>query len=191
MDAQPGTLRRIARGAFRSVDISRRVFWNGVFLLFVLLLLAALFSGGTKVPKDSALVLDPRGDVVEQLTGDAADRARARLAGGEPRVTLLKDMVDAVRRAKDDKRIKVLLIDADGMGGAGLSKLQDLRAVIGEFKQAGKKVVAAGDGFDHGQYYLASCADEIFMHDEGLLLLEGYGRFATFYKEGIDKLEID
>ena len=62
--------------------------------------------------------------------------------------------------------------------------------MIQEFKQAGKKVVAAGDGFDHTQYYLASCADEIFMQ-EGLLLLEGYGRFATFYKEGIDKLEID
>jgi protease-4 len=191
MDAQPGTLRRIARGAFRAVDLTRRVFWNGVFLLFVLILLAALLGGGTKVPKDAVLVLDPRGDVVEQLTGDAADRARARLAGGEPRETLLKDMVDAIRRAKDDKRVKVLLIDADGMGGAGLSKLQELRAVIQEFRQAGKKVVAAGDGFDHTQYYLASCADEIFLHQEGLVLLEGYGRFATFYKEGIDKLEID
>jgi protease IV len=191
MDTRPGTLRRIARGTFRAVDLSRRVFWNGVFLLFVLLLLAALWSGGTKVPRDAVLVLDPRGDVVEQLTGDPAARARARLAGGEPRETLLKDMVDAIRRAKDDKRIKVLLIDADGMGGAGLSKLQELRAAIQEFKKAGKKVVAAGDGFDHTQYYLASCADEIFLHDEGLLLLEGYGRFATFYKEGIDKLEID
>lgn len=191
MDAQPGTFRRFARGAFRALDLSRRVFWNGVFLLVVLLLLAALLGGGTKVPRDAVLVLDPRGDVVEQLTGDAADRARARLAGGEPRETLLKDMVDAIRRAKDDKRIKVLLIDPDGMAGAGLSKLQELRAAIQEFKQAGKKVVAAGDGFDHTQYYLATCADEIFMHQEGLVLLEGYGRFATFYKEGIDKLEID
>ena len=191
MDAEPGLLRRTARGAFRALDLSRRVFWNGVFLLFVLLLLAALLGGGTRVPKDAVLVLNPRGDVVEQLTGDPAERARARLAGGEPRETLLKDMTDALRRARDDKRIKVLLIDADGMGSASLSKLQDLRAAIQDFKKSGKKVIAAGDGFDHTQYYLASCADEIFMHDQGLLLLEGYGRFATFYKEGIDKLEID
>lgn len=191
MDAEPGPLRRILRGAFRALDVSRRVFWNGVFLLVVLILLAGLLGGGTKVPKDAVLVLDPRGDVVEQLSGDPAERARARLAGGEPRETLLKDMIDALRRAKDDKRIKVLLIDTDGLGSASLTKLQDLRAAIQEFKKGGKKVIAAADGFDHTQYYLASCADEILLHEEGLVLLEGYGRFATFYKDGIDKLEID
>ena len=39
MDAQPGTFRRFARGAFRALDLTRRVVWNGVFLLVVLLLL--------------------------------------------------------------------------------------------------------------------------------------------------------
>jgi protease-4 len=182
---------RVLRGAFRALDLGVRLFWTGLFLLFALALLAGLLGGRTKVPKESVLVLDPRGDLVEQLSGDAAARARARLAGSEPRETLLRDLVDAVRKAKDDKRIKVLLLDTDGLGSAGLTKLQDLRAAIQEFRQAGKRVVAAGDGFDHNQYYLASCADEIYMHDQGLLLLEGYGRFATFYKEGIDKLEID
>src|SRR5262245_28082458 len=153
MDSEPGTVRRIARGAFRALDLTRRIFWNGVFLLFLLIVLAALLAGGgPSVPKDAVLVLNPQGDVVEQLSGDAAERARARLAGAEPRETLLKDMLDAIRRAKDDKRIKVLLIDADGMAGAGLTKLQDLRAAIQDFKKAGKKVVAAGDGFDHTQY---------------------------------------
>ena len=190
MDAEPGRPRRIVRGAFRALDLTRRIVWNGVFLLVVLLLLAALLGGGTKVPKDAVLVLDPQGDLVEQLTGGPAERARARLAGSEARETLLKDMLDALRRAKDDKRIKVLLIDTDGLGGASLTKLQDLRAAIDDFRKSGKKVVAAGDGFDQTQYYLASCADEIHMHDQGILLLEGYGRFATFYKEGIDKLEV-
>ena len=191
MDAEPGRARRIVRGAFRALDLTRRIVWNGVFLLVVLLLLAALLGGGTKVPKDAVLVLDPQGDLVEQLTGGPAERARARLAGSEARETLLKDMLDALRRAKDDKRIKVLLIDTDGLGGASLTKLQDLRAAIEDFRKSGKKVVAAGDGFDQTQYYLASCADEIHMHDQGILLLEGYGRFATFYKDGIDKLEVD
>ena len=160
-----------------------------MFLLFLLLLLAALLGGGTKVPRDAVLVLDPQGDVVEQLSGNAADRARARLAGEERDAAQGHGGRDPPGEGRQAHQ--VLLIDADGMAGAGLSKLQELRAVIQEFKQAGKKVVAAGDGFDHTQYYLASCADEIFMHQEGLLLLEGYSRFATFYKEGIDKLEID
>jgi protease IV len=188
---QPGWPRRVLKGTWRAVDLSRRIVWNGLFLLFLLIVLIALVSGGTKVPKDAVLVLDPKGDVVEQLSGDAAARARARLAGAETNETLLKDMLDAVRRAKDDKRIKVLLIDTDGLGSAGLTKLQDLRAVIQDFKKSGKRVVASGDGFGQAQYYLASCADEIILHDQGLLLIEGYGRFATFYKEGIDKLEVD
>jgi protease IV len=191
MAQQHGRVRRFFTRSLWLVDLTRRLVLNGLFVLVAVLLLAAMLGGGTKVPKDAVLVVDPRGEIVEQLSGSPAQRARARLAGNPLRETLLKDVLDAIRQAKDDKRIKVLLLDVDGFGGAGLSKLQDLRAAIRDFKKSGKRVVATADGYNQSQYYLASNADEVFLHEAGLLLIEGYGRFPTFYKEGIDKLEAD
>ena len=89
--SERGPLRRAFTGAWWALDACRRIFWNGVFVLLVLIFLAALLVGRTKVPKDSVLVLDPRGGIVEQLTGDPADRARARLAGAEVRVLALAE----------------------------------------------------------------------------------------------------
>jgi protease IV len=189
--AQHGRLRRFLTRSLWVVDLTRRLVLNGLFLLVGLVLLAALLGGGTKVPKDAVLVVDPRGEIVEQLSGSPAQRARARLAGNPLRETLLKDVLDAIRQAKSDARIKVLLLDVDGFSGAGLTKLQDLRAAVHDFKKSGKRVVAAADGYNQSQYYLASTADEVFLHEAGLILIEGYGRFPTFYKEGIDKLEAD
>ena len=77
------------------------------------------------------------------------------------------------------------------MAGAGLSKLQALRAAVEEFKTSGKPVIAASDFYLRDSYYLASTADEIYLHNMGIVFLDGYGRFRTYYKEGIDKLEID
>src|SRR5687768_15489791 len=189
--AQHGRLRRFLTRSLWVVDLTRRLVLNGLFLLVGLVLLAALLGGGTKVPKDAVLVVDPRGEIVEQLSGSPAQRARARLAGNPLRETLLKDVLDAIRQAKGDQRIKVLLLDVDGFSGAGLTKLQDLRAAVRDFKKSGKRVVAAADGYNQSQYYLASTADEVFLHEAGVLMIEGYGRFPTFYKDGIDKLEAD
>ncbi|MET0553079.1 MAG: signal peptide peptidase SppA [Vicinamibacteria bacterium] len=191
MERRHGRLRRFFTRGLWVVDLTRRLVLNGLFVLVALVLLAAMMSGGTKVPKDAVLVVDPRGEIVEQLSGSPAQRARARLSGNPLRETLLKDVLDAIRQAKDDKRIKVLLLDVDGFGGAGLTKLQDLRAAVRDFKKSGKRVVAAADGYNQSQYHLAATADEVFLHEAGLLLIEGYGRFPTFYKEGIDKLEAD
>jgi protease-4 len=51
-------------------------------------------------------------------------------------------------------------------------------------------VIAAGDGFDTRSYYLAAQADEILLHPDGMVLIEGFGRYRTYYKEGIDRLGI-
>ncbi len=77
------------------------------------------------------------------------------------------------------------------MSGSYLSKLQALRAAIDDFKTSGKPVIASADFYLRDSYYLASAADEIYLHKLGVVLLDGYGRFRTYYKEGIDKLELE
>jgi len=69
--------------------------------------------------------------------------------------------------------------------------LHDLGAAITRFKKTGKKVIATADTYTRNTYYLAAHADEIYLHHMGLLILEGYSRYRRYYKDGLDKLEVD
>lgn len=177
-----------------AINIFRRLVMAGVafFIVIVLVLLLAAIGGGIpKIPSSAALVLDPVGAVVEQLSGDATQRAIAKLLDDEKPEVLLRDLLDAIRAAKDDTRIKVLVLDVGGITAIGPSKLADLKSALDDFKTSGKKVIAIGDGYDRNHYYLAAQADEIHLHPLGLVFLDGYGRFRTYYREGIDRFEID
>src|SRR6516162_10065439 len=74
---------------------------------------------------------------------------------------------------------------------SGITKLEDLRASLVEFRKSGKKVIAYSDEYQQGAYAVAAAADEVWLHPQGMVLLEGLGRWRTYYKEGIDKLGID
>ena len=146
------------------------------------------------MPDGAALVVKPQGVIVEQLSaGDPLQRLVAESAGvgSVARETLLKDLLDAIRAAKDDARIKALYLDLDDMSGGGLTKLRDLRGAIADFRKSGKKVVTYSDGLMQPQYYLAAQADEVYLHPDGMVVLHGFGRWRNYYKEGLDRLGVD
>jgi protease-4 len=191
-DTRPRSLpRRVLSGLGRGLDQSRRVFVNVLFLALVVGLLAAVLAGGPKVPKGAALVVAPKGNLVEQVAVRSPQDLVAGLAGGsKAEETLLKDVLDALAAAKDDKRISSVYLNLDEMGGAGMTVLEDAAAALRDFRKSGKKVIAAGDAFDMRGYYLAAQADEILLNPDGGVLIEGFGRYRTYYREGIDKLGI-
>ena len=178
----------------RLIDGLRRFLINVLFFGLAAGLLIASLSGRIKVPDGAALVLNPRGTIVEQLSGvDPVERAVANAtgSGSVAAETLLKDLVDALALAKDDKRIKAVYLDTNDMYSGGLAKLRQLRDALADFKKSGKKVIAYGDGFGQPQYYLAAQADEVYLHPEGAVLIEGFGGLRNYYKEGLDKFGID
>ncbi len=185
-------LRGILGSIYRGIDAARRFFWNGVFLVILVLLLGAAFSDDTpEVPESTVLVISPVGQLVEQLAGDAQQRAIDKLTGDEKPETLVRDLIKVIEAAKDDDRVKVLLLDLDSMSGGHLPKMQRLRRAIDDFKESGKPVLAAADAYSRDPYYMASCADEIYVHHMGAVLIDGYGRWRTYHREAIDRLEID
>ncbi len=181
---------RILSALGRGLDQSRRLFVNTLFLVIVVVLLAAVFAGGPKVPKGAALVVAPKGALVEQVAARSPQDLVDDLAGGGQKETLVKDVLDALAAAKGDKRISAVYLDLDELSGAGMTVLEDVAAALRDFRKSGKKVIAAGDGFDTRSYYLAAQADEIFLHPAGMVLIEGFGRYRTYYREGIDRLGI-
>jgi protease-4 len=174
------------------VDVARRLTINLLFLAVLIILLVIFWQQDTaEVPESAALIVDPGGQIVEQLTGTSRQRALQELAGTTQSETLLKDLVDAINLAREDDRIKALFLNLNGMEASGLTKLQDLGKAIRSFRESGKRVVAAANNYEQSPYYLASMADEIYLDPFGIVILEGYSRYRTYYKEGLDRLEVD
>ncbi|MDJ0709851.1 MAG: signal peptide peptidase SppA [Woeseiaceae bacterium] len=164
-----------------------------VLLLFVFMMFFGALSGPAPqlLPKSAALVVQPVGQLVEQVAGDPYDRAVAELLGDAPPQTLVSDIVEALESAKNDDAIEAVHLELSALGGAGLSKLQRVAAAIDSFRESGKRVIASADFYSQHGYYLAAHADEIYMHPEGLVYLQGYGSYRNYFKDAIDLLRID
>lgn len=176
---------------WKGLDGLRKVLHLIVLLVLFMLILAALTPELPMVPATAALVVQPEGRLVEQLEGGPLDRAIGKATGDGIPQTLVHDLVRAIELATEDDRIQALVLRSETLAGGGLSKLQYLGEAISRFRESGKKVIAYGDYYSQDQYYLAAHADEIYLHPYGLVYLDGYERFRTYYKEAIDKLSID
>ncbi len=187
-----GLVVRVIRSLWGVLNWTRRIVVNLAVFLFVLFLFAVfLLDSSPKVEPGAALVLAPRGRLVEQLTGLPGERALNELTNRADPETLLQDQLRALREAARDDRIGALVLRLEGFAGGGLTKLQALRAAIEEFKESGKKVIATADDYSQSQYYLASVADEIWVHPFGSVRITGFSSYRIYYKEAIDKLGVD
>ncbi len=192
MSESQSTLKKVLKNTWRGIDAARRTFVNLLFVALVILVVVMLFSDDDPEIADStALVVSPNGRLVEQLTGQSVERMLNEARGAVTPETLVKDVVDAVEAAKDDDRIQALVLDLNAFAGARMTKLHDVRDAVLDFKTSGKKVVAVSDNYQQDDYYLAAFADEVLMHKMGLILLEGFGRYTMYYKDGIDRLGVD
>ncbi len=176
---------------FRWLNFLRR----GLHLILLLVIFGfafgALRSSIPSLPSKAALVLEPQGEIVEQLSGDPLDRALAQARGLGRDETLLRDLVDALRAAKTDDRVQAVVLKLDSLAGGGQPTLEELARALDDFRTSGKKVIAQGTAMLQGQYYLAAHADEIYLDPMGFVLLQGYGRYRNYYKAALDKLSVD
>lgn len=189
---------QIFGGAWRAwYFLVRLVIALAVTFVVVVVLIAVFGSHKPPVPYSSALVVNFNGDLVEQFSGDPVQRALAKLLGQKvPQQTRLRDVVSAIEHAKDDNRIKALVLETDDLGGGGLlggaalSDLRDIGHAIRDFKKTGKPVFALGDSYSQSQYYLASMANTVFIHPQGQVFLHGYGLYQPYFKDALDKLGV-
>jgi protease-4 len=164
-----------------------------LLLLFIFMLFFGVMSGEAPhvLPRNAALVIRPVGALVEQLAGDPYDRAIAELTGESQPQTLVQDIVDALEAAKGDDRIGAVHFELSALYSAGTDKLERVSDAIADFQTSGKPVIASADFYTQQGYYIAAHADEVYMNPEGVVFLQGYGTYRTFYKDAIDLLRID
>jgi protease-4 len=165
---------------------------NVVFLILLMFILGALFStsGVVVVPDNSALVLNPRGVLVDQraITDSLESLLSADSAGREVE---LGELVSALERAADDDRITMLVLRLDRLQGVSPGHADTLGKAVQAFRDAGKETLAYGNFFSQGQYQLASYAESVYLHPMGQVVLPGYGGNGLYFKELLDKLNVN
>ena len=176
---------------WRILDGIRRVLHLVLLLIIFGFVLAALHTSIPIVPHSAALVIAPQGELVEQLSGDPVRRAIGEASGGPAPETLLRDVTDAIAAAKDDARIKLIVLKLDDLNPSGLSKLQEIATALRDFRAGGKRVIAAGDSFSQTQYYIAAQAGEVYLDPMGEVSVDGFSYYRMYYKDAIDKLGIN
>lgn len=103
----------------------------------------------------------------------------------------LPDVLEALKRAGRDERVRALVVKVGG-NRMGVAKVQELRAAIAGFRQAGKLTVAWTESFGefvHGNlpYYLATAFDRIYLQPTGTLGLTGVAVEQVFFRDALSK----
>jgi len=182
---------RVLSGIWSGVDGFRKIL-HLLLLLFVFAIFVSALSGSVpQLPHRAALFIQPVGAIVEEMEGDPFDRAIAELLDEAQPQTVLQDIIDALEYASDDDRIEAVHIELSAMGPAGLPKLQRIARAIEAFRESGKPVIASADFMTQQAYFIAAHADEVYLNPEGGILLQGYGRFRTYFADAIEKLKLD
>ena len=138
------------------------------------------------IKSNSVLYFNMSGVLVDKAVEDPFLNA---INDGPSKHSLL-DIIEAIRRAKNDERIQGLYIEPMYLN-AGYASLQEIRDAILEFKESGKFVYAYSEYISESDYYVSSVADSIFLNPTGSFEFNGLSANITFYKGLFEKLEIE
>jgi len=103
----------------------------------------------------------------------------------------LNDINRLIKNAKTDSRIEGIYLDLDNFYAGGIAKINSIREALLDFKTSDKFLIAHGNSINEKAFYLASVADSIYLTSTGNLEFDGFGIEIAFYKDALDKLEVE
>ena len=160
-----------------------------VFSLFLIMIIASSALSGDQKPNikdNSVLTLDFKTNLIDSPTEDQGEM----FAFSETNKNILiLDMLDAIKKAKNDSKIKGISVETDGIR-AGFTQLDDVRAALEDFKKSGKFVYAYGNVVSQSAYYLGSVADQYILNPAGGIDLKGLATEVLYMKNFADKYGI-
>jgi protease-4 len=102
----------------------------------------------------------------------------------------IHNIQNVLEKAKNDKNIKGIILRISNVN-MGLSSIDDLRNALNDFKKDGKFIISYAENYSMGTFYLSSVADKIYLYPEGMIDFRGLGTELMFFKNALDRLEID
>jgi len=182
-------------------DFSKIVFGSALgfiiasILISVISLVFFITTAGSlfKSMGEEQFVLENNSVLHLRLAGNIQERSprsTAFIPQGETAMMGLDDIIAAIRKVKNDDRIKGIYINAQIFHAAPATLMQ-IRQELIDFKESGKFIVAYADTYTQSGYYLASVADKIAINPQGSLDIHGLVSMPVFYKDALEKLGIE
>ncbi len=159
-------------------------------IMFIVSLAGMALSGDSsaKVKSNSVFTLSLNGTVQER--GEEDSPLNMLLGQANMSVMGLDDIVSSIRKAKEQEDIKGIYIETNAVTFDAPAIAQEVRDALKDFKKSGKWIIAYGDNYTQGAYYVASVADSVFMNKTGLLELRGLGGKGEYYSGLYEKLGV-
>ena len=158
-------------------------------LMFFVMLGVMLATGDEKqsVSDNSILRIKLTGTVVDRST--PSNPLNQLLGRSEASSQGLDVLIDAIKTAKSDKRIKGIYIEGGTMS-SDFATLQELRGALVDFKSSGKFIVSYADSYTQGAYYIASVGDRVLINPSGLLDWHGIAMQPMFWTGLMEKVGV-
>lgn len=162
----------------------------GIFSFFMgLMMLVSLAISSNQKP-----MIEDNSILRISLSGTISDRASSNpwaiLLGNDlAEQQGLDDMIKAIKVASEDEDIKGIYIEG-GMLQSDFATLQELRKALLDFKESGKFIIAYGENYTQGAYYVASVADKVLVNPSGMLDWHGLSSQPVFYKDLMEKVGV-
>lgn len=162
-----------------------------VFLLVIILVaIAGLSDKPVKVEANSILHIKLDKRILDRASDGPFENFDKFSGEFEDQIGLKKDILDNLKKAKTDDKIKGILLELDLIQG-GMATLDEIRNSLIDFKTSGKFIYAYSELYSQKAYYLASVADSIFIYPEGVLEFRGLNTQVAFLKGLLEKLEVE
>ena len=101
----------------------------------------------------------------------------------------LNDILSSIKKAKANDDIKGIYIEAGALI-TNYATLQEIRNALADFRKSGKWIVAYGDYYTQGAYYVASVANKVYINPKGIVDWHGIGAQTMFYKDFMAKFGV-
>lgn len=157
----------------------------GVIGMMSIIGMIASGNAAQNVEKNSVFVLNLSGTISEQ----GLENPLSMFTGDNSLNSGLNDILSSIKKAKANDDIKGIYIEAGALA-ANYATLQEIRNALADFRKSGKWIVAYGDFYTQGAYYVASVADKVYINPKGIVDWHGIGAQTMFYKDFMAKFGV-
>lgn len=157
----------------------------GVIGMMSIIGMIASGNAAQNVEKNSVFVLNLSGTISEQ----GSENPLIMFTGDNSLNSGLNDILSSIKKAKANDDIKGIYIEAGALM-TNYATLQEIRNALADFRKSGKWIVAYGDFYTQGAYYVASVANKVYINPKGAIDWHGIGAQTMFYKDFMAKFGV-
>ena len=165
------------------------VLFSVVMMFFGIISLVGMIASSeqTKSLKDKSVL-------VINLSGSMAERAETsfmdQLTGNSDKNIGLDQTISAIKKAKDNDKIKGIYIEAGAFTPDSYASMQAVRKALADFKKSKKWIIAYADTYTQGAYYVSSVADKVYLNPQGMIDWHGIGAQPMYLKDVMEKFGV-